>query len=148
MHKSVNIFIRAWLYWWEVLISIDTSGTVINKYQYFPLHKNSKNIEKLWRFRNNFRNILKDTGKTKKIVGDFSTNFGSTAENIIEILRKCLNDFVELLRILTLGNNVSWKLQENPTLILQKLWMNIWVTLNIINFAEIMKKFWKHFLIF
>ncbi len=35
-----------------------------------------------------FWNILKDTGKTKKkIVGNFSTKFESTAENITEILR-------------------------------------------------------------
>ncbi len=41
----------------------------------------------------NFRNILIDIRKTKKkkkkkIVGNFSTNFRSTAEHITEILRK------------------------------------------------------------
>ncbi len=35
----------------------------------------------------------------KKIVGNFSTNFGSTAENIAEMLRKFLKDLVELFRI-------------------------------------------------
>ncbi len=65
-------------------------------------------MERIW---NNFRSILKDTGKTKKkIVGNFLTNFESTAENITEILReflKFLNDLVELFRILMLGNNVT-----------------------------------------
>ncbi len=130
----------------------------IDKYRYFPfdtshymktLKKYRETFKKYWkkteRFWNNFRNILKDTGKTKKIVGDFSTKFGSTAENIRKFL-KFLNDFIELLKILMLGNNISWKLQGKTTLILQKLWMNIWV--NLINFAEVMKKFWKRFLKF
>ncbi len=46
--------------------------------------------------------------------------------------------------ILMLGNNVSWKLQGNSRLILGKLGINIGVTLYIINFAEVTKKFWKH----
>ncbi len=83
------------------------------------LHENSEKIsgnfkeilEENERFWNNLRNILKDTGKTrKKIVGDFLTNFGSTAENITEILKKILkflNDFIEVYGILMLGNNVS-----------------------------------------
>ncbi len=115
----------------------DISGTVINKYRYFPLHENSEKIlgnfkeilEETERFWNNFKNILKDTGKTKKIVCDFSTNFGSTAEDITEILRKFLkflNDFVELFRIIIiLDNNVLWKLTGDCRLILQKLWINI-----------------------
>ncbi len=58
--------------------------------------------------------------KKKKIVDHFSMNFGSTIENIAEILRKFLKfltDFIEVFKILTLGNNVSWKLQGNSILI-------------------------------
>ncbi len=54
-----------------------------------------------------FQKILE---KPKEIVCNFSTNFGSTAENITEILRKFLkffNNFVELCRILMLGNIVT-----------------------------------------
>ncbi len=40
-----------------------------------------------------------------------------------------------------LDNNVMRKLQENSRSILQKLLINIGVTLNIINFAEVVKKF-------
>ncbi len=43
--------------------------------------------------------------------------------------------------VLMFGNNVLWKLQGNFILILGKWWINIGVTLNIINFAEVMKKF-------
>ncbi len=86
--------------------------------------------------------------KPKKIVGDFSLNFGNNVENITEILRKFLKfltDFAEVFKILILSNNVLWKLQGNSILILQKLWINIGVTFNIINFAKPMKKFWKRF---
>ncbi len=83
--------------------------------------------------------------KTKKTVGNFSTNFGSTAENIAEILRRFLNNFLEVFRILILGDNASWKLHGNSRLILGKWWINIGITLNIINFVEVMKKFWKRF---
>ncbi len=44
----------------EVLISIDTSGTVIDKYRFFPLHENS---EKIW---GNFEKILEENGKILK----------------------------------------------------------------------------------
>ncbi len=99
--------------------SIDTLGTVIDKNQYFPLYENSEklsgNFEKNGTIWNNFRNILKHIGKNqKKMWPIFRTNFGSAAENITEILRKFLkflNGFVQLFRILMLGDNVTWKLQ-------------------------------------
>ncbi len=119
----------------------------LKKYQEI-LKKYWKKMERFW---NNFRNIVKDIGKSKNNVGDFLTNFGNTVENITEILRKFfkfLNEFIEVFRMLMSGNDVSWKLQGNSSLILQKLWINIGVTLNIINFAEVMKKFWKRFLKF
>ncbi len=50
-------------------------------------------------------------------------NFGSTTENIIEILRKflkILTGFVEVFKILILCSNISWKLQGNSVLILGK----------------------------
>ncbi len=80
---------------------------------------------------------------------NFSTNFGSTAENITEILRKflkILNNLVELFRILMLGNNVTWKPQGHSRLILWKLWINILLRLwrnfeNVSwNFNEILEK--------
>ncbi len=46
--------------YYEVSISIDTSGTVIDKYQYFLIHENS---EKLW---GNFEKILEENGKILK----------------------------------------------------------------------------------
>ncbi len=63
--------------------SINTSGRVIDKYRYFPLHENS---EKIWEtlknferkrkdFEINFSNDLKDTGKTKKNCGQFFDEF-------------------------------------------------------------------------
>ncbi len=133
----------------QLSISIDTSHYMKTLKKYRETFK--KYWKKMERFWHNFKNILKDTGKTKKIVSNFFTNFGSTAENITEILRKFLkflNDFVELFRILILGNNIMWKFQGNSRLILQKLWINIGVTLNIINLAEVVTKFWKHFLKF
>ncbi len=45
-----------------------------------------------------------------------------------------------------LGNNVTRKLQGNSRLILRKLRINIGLTLNIINFAEVVKKILKTFL--
>ncbi len=44
----------------EVSISIYTSGTVIDKYRYFPFHENSKNIS------GNFEKILEGNGKILK----------------------------------------------------------------------------------
>ncbi len=50
-------------YWYnEVSINIDTSGTVIDKYRYFPIHENS---EKICR---NFEKILEENGKILKNV--------------------------------------------------------------------------------
>ncbi len=92
-----------------------------------------------------FKKILE---KTKQLVSDFATNFGISAESITEILRKFLKfltDFVEVFKILILGDNVEWKLQGNSILILGKLQVNIGVILNIIHFADVMKKFWKRF---
>ncbi len=44
----------------EVSINIDTSGTVIDKYRYFPLHENSEKIS------GNFEEILEENGKILK----------------------------------------------------------------------------------
>ncbi len=45
-----------------VMGNIDTSGTVIDKYRYFPLHENS---EKIW---GNFEKILEENRKILKYV--------------------------------------------------------------------------------
>ncbi len=134
----------------KVSISIDTSHYMKTLKQYWEtLKKHWKKTERFW---NNFRNILEDKywKKPKKKWTIFRRILEvSTVQTITEILRKVLkflNDFVELFRILMLGNNVTWKLQGNSRLILRKLWINIGVTLNIINFAEVVKKILKTFL--
>ncbi len=46
----------------EISISIDISGTVIDKCRYFPIHENS---EKIW---GDFAKILEENGKILKYV--------------------------------------------------------------------------------
>ncbi len=106
-----------------------------------------KYCKKTGGFWNNFPNILKDIGKNQKnllaIFRRILEFFQKTSQKSLRKFLKFLSDFLEVFKILMLGNNVLWKLQGNFILILGKLWINIGVILNIIHFADDMKKFWK-----
>ncbi len=65
----------------EVSINIDTSGTVIDKYWYFPLHENSK---KIW---GNFKKILEENGKILKYVIS-AKKLWANFQRILEVLQK------------------------------------------------------------